>query len=256
MQRANSITTREITSFSDENQPGIKNDFVVKESLLRIVCNNQDIAVLSYLPDMQKEFAFGYLLANGLISSVEDVLKYDYSDERETVFMQIRQKLPAAILHSSSKATGSGCAASPQVISIDGLEQLPLKLKISSELIQKAIYDLQCNSVLFNETGGVHSAMLCRSDGTKIVRADDIGRHNAVDKIIGACLLHKDINPAECFAVSTGRLSSEIVIKAWRAGLQIIASRSSTTSRFTQVLKEFMSVNQEFAEIGRYFLKL
>lgn len=212
-------------------------DVLVTEALLRIVVNGQEIAIASHLPTMPKELAVGHLLANGLIESIEDVLDCEFAPERGVVFLEIKQKLPAAILASSKKAIGSGCMAIPQVISLKGLRPVESDLTIKPEMIQEATLALQTDSDLFRETGGVHSAALHGQDGKVLMRAEDVGRHNAFDKIAGACLLN-EISPALCFVVCTGRLSSEIVTKAWRLGLPILASRSSTTSRAVEIAQK------------------
>jgi FdhD protein len=227
----------DIIRFSDEGPPAGIKDVIITEALIRIVANGQELAVASHLPEMQRELAIGFLLSNGLISSLEDVLDWELDGERGVIYLEIRQKLPAAVLSSRKKAIGSGCMAVAQVISTDDLTPMGPGLAIPSPLIQEAAMALQAGSDLFRETGGVHSAALCQEDGSIILRAEDVGRHNAFDKIAGACLL-SGVDVSRCFAVCTGRLSSEIVTKAWRLGLPILASRSSTTSRAVEIARK------------------
>ena len=97
------------------------------------------------------------------------------------------------------------------------------------------LFHLCDDSVLFRETGGVHSVALCDREGSTLLRTEDIGRHNACDKLLGAVLLHGGFEPAQCIMMCTGRLSSEMVIKAWRLGVPVLASRSAPTSRAVEI---------------------
>ena len=96
-------------------------------------------------------------------------------------------------------------------------------IKLEAEKIWGLVRELNLRSEIYKKTGGTHSAMLCSFEGEVLSFAEDVGRHNAVDKVIGAGILGK-VDLGECVLISSGRQSSEIVLKVARSGIPIIAS--------------------------------
>jgi FdhD protein len=96
--------------------------------------------------------------------------------------------------------------------------------------------EFQRKSVLFRETGGVHSAALANGEAIRIFMAD-IGRHNAIDKVIGKALL-SGLNLADLVMLTSGRISSEIVLKVAHCGTPILVSRSAPTDRAVEMAKQ------------------
>jgi FdhD protein len=89
----------------------------------------------------------------------------------------------------------------------------------------------------FRRTGGTHAAAICGIDGSFLTFAEDVGRHNAVDKVIGMAALN-DIDFGRCFLALSGRLSSEIVLKAARVGLPIVASLAAAIDSGIKIADE------------------
>ena len=247
----NQIVKFKIKHFDKNGFSTIREDSVISETMLHIVCNCKEIAIISSLPGMEKELACGYLLSNGIINSQKDILFCEFSSICETVQVEIAPKLLSKSIFSRKYVT-SGCGAGFQVVFAD--EIIPLEfpfITFSQKIIVSAATELQNSSQLFRETGGVHSVALCDKTGEIIVRADDIGRHNAFDKIVGYSLLKNKINIKNCFAVCTGRLSSEIVIKAYQLQIPLIVSRSAPTSRGVVLAKKGNIGLVAFARNGR-----
>ena len=248
----NQIIKYKIHHYDKDGNCSIKEDSVITEKMVHIICNCKEIALISCLPGMEKELACGYLLSNGIIDSQKAILLCEFSEKCKTVQVEINPEL----LNKSKdfkRYITSGCGAGLQVVSVDDI--LPLKvdnLTFSAKAIVSAATELQNSSQLFRETGGVHSVALCDKNGIIVVRADDIGRHNAFDKIVGYCLLKNKIYVENCFAVCTGRLSSEIVIKAFRLQLPLIVSRSAPTSRGVDLSKKCNVGLVAFARSGRF----
>jgi FdhD protein len=96
-------------------------------------------------------------------------------------------------------------------------------LKVKAEVVFNSVNQLNFKAEVFRQTGGVHAAAIYKADGSLVALAEDVGRHNAVDKVIGMAAL-KQISFGECFLTSTGRLSGDIVFKASKVGLPIVAS--------------------------------
>lgn len=214
-----------------------REDAVASEVQLRIVVNDQELAVASILPGGEREFTYGLLLASGVIDSAVDVHDWQFDMERGVVFVGLAGDSPLADFAAPPVVLGTACGSEPLTVSSHRLRPITTALEVSPAAILSAAEALREDSALFRETGGVHSVALCRADGTIQLRADDIGRHNACDKVIGAALLDGGISVADTFMICSGRLSSEMVTKAWRFGLPLLASRSAPTSRGVEIAK-------------------
>jgi len=228
-----------IKRFKTDDGWSVFDDAVVRESFLRIKCNCRELAIISYLPGMEREFACGYLLVNGLVSSAEDIYGCEYNSKKGEVITAVKQHKPKEILDRAEKYVSSGCGGNLQAEPIEALKPLsgPFAPVAPSALVQ-ASHHMQSRSEIFKLTGGIHSVVLCNNKGEVIVCAEDIGRHNAFDKVVGYCLLNKSIRIDETFVVCTGRLSSEIVIKAWRIRMPLVVSRSAPTSRAIELARK------------------
>jgi FdhD protein len=116
------------------------------------------------------------------------------------------------------------------------LNPLP-KWRIDPQTISKTVRSLNFQAKVFRKTGGVHVAALFRQDGTLVVLAEDVGRHNAVDKVIGnAAQGHEDLNG--CFLALSGRITGDIVLKTARVGIPILASLSAAVDSGLEVAEK------------------
>jgi len=113
-----------------------------------------------------------------------------------------------------------------KLIETEDILNLNTEFVVSSELIFSSMIEMQKNTILFRETGGCHGAAIFDLNGTLITVKEDIGRHNAIDKVIGALLLKKEPFNNKILT-STGRLTGDSVLKAVRAQIPIVASLSA-----------------------------
>jgi len=224
-----------VTRIHREGAAERRDDTVAREVQLRIVVNDRELAVASVLPGQECEFTYGFLLTSGLIERANAVRGWQFDAERGVAFVELAGDAPLADFAAPPVALGTACGSEPLTVSSHRLSPIESDLCVHPQAILRAADALREDSVLFRETGGVHSVALCDSDGATLLRAEDIGRHNACDKLIGAALLGGEIDPARCFMMSTGRLSSEMVTKAWRLGVPLLASRSAPTSRAVEI---------------------
>jgi len=199
-------------------------DVVAVEKKVRISVNGKHAMSLYCSPQMIREFVVGVVFNEGLISGgwCAERLSITYGDE-------INVDIPAdGTIAEGEKVVTSGCAGG-----------LSLNRKLPEERIaDPSVFDLREIRGLYHEfqkrsegyrsTGGVHSAALADRD-RMLVFTEDIGRHNAVDKVIGYALL-EDIPFAGKIMLASGRLSSEIVLKCGRCGIPVIISRAAPTS--------------------------
>ena len=116
------------------------------------------------------------------------------------------------------------------------LQKLPIDLKIKAEIVSVAVRRLNTLAETFRKTGGVHIAALYSSKGELLTFAEDVGRHNAVDKVIGVYALKKG-DFSQCFLASSGRLTGDIVLKAARMGIPVVASLSAAVDSGIEVAK-------------------
>jgi formate dehydrogenase accessory protein FdhD len=117
----------------------------------------------------------------------------------------------------------SACGSQPSYQFLGRLPKVESSLTIDAKVILRCVNRLNSEAKIFRKTGGVHVAAICSQRGELVTLAEDIGRHNAVDKAIGLGALKKvDFNL--CFLALSGRLTGDIVLKAARAGLPIVAS--------------------------------
>lgn len=214
-------------------------DRVITEIPLTIFFNEKEFVTLLCSPDKLDYLAVGFLRSEGLINQAEDL--EDVSVDYDRGIVLVRSKTPADLLEKlyGKRTITSGCGKGTLFFhALDSLQSKPVKttMQINAETLLKLMSSLQEKSRLFKTTGGVHSAAL--ADSEKILfYSEDIGRHNAVDKIVGECLI-KNVPLENKILLSSGRLSSEIVIKGAKLGLPFIVSRSAPTSLSVELAEQ------------------
>lgn len=206
-------------------------DIVVKESPLTIILNNQELVTLLCSPVELDYLAVGFLFSEGLLNSKDEIKKVTVDDRRGIVRVDTgKGKKPSDELVFKRLIT-SGCGRGASFYSVaDIRDQAPVtsRLTISTNQVFALARELQHRSEVYRATGGVHSAALARSEGA-LVFSEDIGRHNAIDKIFGHCLL-TGIATDDGIIITSGRTSSEICLKVARRNIPILISKSAPTS--------------------------
>lgn len=208
-------------------------DEVVEEKSLSIYLNSQKITTLMCTPKDQNYLGLGFLFSEGLITDIKEIKKIEYNALRDTVKVQTRKKKRASGTLLKDETLVSGCGRGKSFQKIEDLNFLEdvlinLEFTLSAKQISNLMKEFEIKSSVFRSTGGTHSAALADKDEILLFN-EDIGRHNAVDKIIGESLFHK-IPLEDKLLISSGRVSSDILLKAWRAGINLILSRSAPTS--------------------------
>lgn len=197
-------------------------DVMVLEENLRIILNDQELVSLACSPDACKELAIGYLLDEGFIKHHSDIKSITWGEglciKVQTAMPFHRDIGPGRIHTAMGKSYASGT---------DSLPVINDKVIFEASHLLGLIRTLNDAALTFKQTGGVHSAALGGSDGF-IVRYEDIGRHNAVDKVFGYALLNNIPLHDKCLVLS-GRIASEILLKAARNGIPLVLSRSAPT---------------------------
>lgn len=222
-------------------------DKVAAEVPLTIVVNNEELATLLCSPAGLKELAVGYLLAEGFINSADDLAAIALNEKSVVVKIDTKQPLDRSFIEKKRIIT-SGCGRGETFFNYQDFSACPpvvSDLKISAQTILGLVAEFQKRSELFKETGGVHSAALCRN-GKIAALAEDIGRHNAVDKIIGEVTLRGESVNGK-FLLTSGRISSEIMVKAARLKVPLIVAHSAPTSLAVRIAKQLQITLVGFA---------
>jgi len=180
-------------------------DVVAREFPLTIILNNRETATLPCSPQKLNYLAAGFLASEGLINSHDDIIKITVYRKKGTVRVKTKKNTP----HAQAKKVDSD-------------------IEISAPQVFALMEDFTSRSKVFLATGGVHSAALADSENI-LVFSEDIGRHNAIDKVFGECLL-KDIATAGRLLITSGRVSSEIMLKAARRNVPLLISRAAPTN--------------------------
>lgn len=204
---------------------------VVREVPLTISVNVNELITLLTTGDANRELAIGFLLSEGFISKKEDLKSIRMDDEGGVAEVQLSVDTDFTEKLWGKRAVTSGCGKGATFYHVlDSLQarHVTSDVKVSPVQVYALMKELNRLSDLYKETGGVHNSALADGDQVVLFR-DDIGRHNAVDKIRGACFF-EDISIEDKLLITTGRMSSEIVVKVAKMGVPILVSRSAPTS--------------------------
>ncbi len=229
--------SREIEILRVKNGQGKREmDQVVEESPLTLFFNEQELVTLLCSPRDLKYLAVGFLRSEGLLGSLEELDSVLLDDERNIVFVKTKGQTNLAEKLYGKRTITSGCGKG--TVFFHALDSLKSKavtsnIRVKGEILFPLMRDLQDRSVLFKATGGVHSAALADTEQI-LVYNEDIGRHNAMDKIVGECLI-KGISLSDRILLTSGRLSAEIVLKGAKMGLPLIVSRSAPSSLAVEI---------------------
>ena len=206
-------------------------DVVALESPLTIILNNRELVTLLCSPAGLRYLAVGFLFSEGLLKSKDDIKKIIVDDRRGVVRVETEggEELAGDALFKRFITSGCGRGAS-FYNAVDALDQVKVDshFKVSTLEVLALVKEFQQRSQLYRATGGVHSAALADTRSI-IVFGEDIGRHNAVDKIFGQCILNGLATDGHMI-ITSGRISSEILLKVARRNISVIVSKSAPTN--------------------------
>lgn len=215
-------------------------DWIANEVILSIVVNQQELTNFSCSPYNLEEMAVGFIFSSGIISNLNEIAQISSCKENHKVSIILRDDVHFNIKRWQKNQTiTSGCGQGKS-INIETLRKMISKvegsLQIEPQYLCEIFSDLKIISQGYNNTGCIHSAALICKEGNSVLR-EDIGRHNAIDKVIGAGL-RLSIDFSKYFLCCSGRISSDMILKAGKAGIPIVASRAAPTSLAVDIASE------------------
>lgn len=197
---------------------------VCEEAPVELVVNDLHIATFMCTPQNLDELAVGHLFSRGLISGIKDILVLGVCDELHKIIVRTKNKLPESnyglekVLHSGCGGGGFFTGDFGKYKQVDSVFSIPL------EKLQSFTKEMFASAELYKTTGGVHCAAVA-DDSRLVICREDIGRHNAVDKVIGKGLF-LELDFRHHVIICTGRISSDMILKAAAAGFPVVVSRS------------------------------
>jgi FdhD protein len=218
------------------------------ELALTVEVNGRPVATLMALPGMERELAVGFCLSSGLIASFADILLVHYCRDDPALVTPLGrgavarlQARPAAVRDqgAGTQLVLSGCGSVE--LNLQALDLAPLPLPSGPLVPPAALGDMATRlrryPGTYRRTGGIHAAALFAPTGDLVAVAEDVGRHNAQDKVLGAAVL-RDQPLEDKVLLTTGRASHEMVTKALRMGVPVVGSFSVATSLAVQLAAE------------------
>ncbi len=239
-----------IKAYADRREE--KLDLVAEESPLTLFLNGREFITLLCTPEKMEYLAVGFLRSEGIIKTKDDVLAVKYDPEAGSVLLKTKKEDSLAEKLYGKRTLTSGCGKGTIFFNVlDSLKSRPLTGDVPitpGEIIElnKMLQDL---GETFKKTGGVHSAALCTREGV-VIFSEDIGRHNAVDKILGQALM-EDIPLEDKLLVTSGRISSEILLKAGKLKIAVIVSRTAPTTLSVELAENLGITVVGFVRGGR-----
>jgi len=226
-------------------------DVAAAEEPLDIRLHGRSFAVIMRTPGEDRALAAGFLLSERVIGSADDLGAVEHCrhpDETRAhhvvnVFLRgdAALRVPEMLEHRRQVIANSSCGVCGRA-TIDelraGVAPLPLDWTIEVAVIRELPDRLRARQANFDETGGLHGAAIFARDGALLASAEDVGRHNAVDKSIGALLLEEGESRPPGVLMVSGRVSFEIVQKAWMGSIPVVAAISAPTSLAIELARE------------------
>jgi len=234
-------------------------DRVAVELPLEVRLNSQPFSVIMRTPGADAHLALGFLLTESVIRSCADVERVDIDDVEGVVNVWLTPERESTVTNALAQrrqvAMNSSCGmCGRRTLESLSLDAAPFsnEWQVSGEVIPVLPAALRAAQAAFDETGGLHAAGLFDADGRLQASAEDVGRHNAVDKLLGRMLSEGRLPLDRTLLFVSGRTSFEIVQKAWAGGIRIVAAVSAPSSLAIDLAREAGMTLVGFVRDGRF----
>ncbi len=254
MNTQTSSKTKETVWVVENGKMRLRQDYLTTEEPLeiRIVPLQKTVAVTMRTPGADFELAAGFLYSEGVVNRREDIRRISYcvdelvdGEQRYNIVnVELRHGLipdlqPLERHFYTNSACGVCGKASLEALRLRGCPVIPTDFKVTPEIIYSLPDKLRAAQGIFTVTGGLHAAATFDAQGQLLNLREDVGRHNALDKLIGSALLSDELPLNNYIVLVSGRSSFEILQKSTTAGVPIVCSVSAPSSLAVSVAKEF-----------------
>ncbi len=227
----------EVKSFNEQSKYEIIK--IVDEKILTIYLNSQEILTAMTICDYPEYLAAGFLYNQNILNNLDEIESIEYNEELAVVVIRTKEKTLFEQKNIKRIKT-SGCALGTIFGDMfNKLTPIPKANKTQFKLshIRQLVKEINLTPSLYLEAGAIHGSVLCSSTGP-LVYMEDVGRHNAVDKVSGWMLI-ENVNPEDKILYTTGRLTSEMVLKAISMKIPVLVSRSGFTKLAVDLANQF-----------------
>ena len=246
------IANVQIRKVANENAIDTDDLLAVEEPLeIQLLCGNADerqqksISVTMRTPGNDEELAAGFLFTEGIIRNNREILfikKNSLDHNRILVGLQENvnphiQKLERNFYTTSSCGV-CGKSSIDAIKTISAYINEPDAICLKTEMVYSIHSQIRERQAIFNSTGGLHASALFDMEGNFIMLHEDVGRHNALDKVIGASLLNEELPLTNTILLLSGRVSFELIQKACMAGIKVITAVGAPSSLAVELAKE------------------
>lgn len=239
--------------YSKDGGYTVRRQWVVKEKPVTLYLNQREVVTLVCAGNHLDELAVGFFRAEGFIEELADLQRLEVDEENGKVEITTSGGTQLADRLWAKRTITSGCGkGSVFYYALDALLSKPVvsDLRVSAAQVWARVEELSRMSDTYRRTHGVHNTALTTVDEIILFR-DDIGRHNAVDMMVGHAFLHA-IPLQDKMLISTGRLTSEILIKAAKVGIPVLVSRNTATSLAIELAEQLNITLIGYARAGKF----
>ncbi|MEP6907142.1 MAG: formate dehydrogenase accessory sulfurtransferase FdhD [Pseudoxanthomonas sp.] len=240
-----------------EDVAHVIDDQLAEETPVAVHYDGEPFAVMMATPRDLQDFAYGFSLTEGR-TTADDIVDIEVKYVLEGVLLDIRTRTPAPVSDTQPRSLPgrSGCGLCGTRM-LEDVARRPPRVGdgpvLGSSSLQAALAALQQLQPLNTITGATHAAAWADSDGNLRLVREDVGRHNALDKLIGA-MLRERLDPQQGFALVTSRASYEMVTKAATAGITVLAAISAPTVLAVDLARDCGLTLAGFVRTGRHVL--
>ena len=233
-------TRKEVeTLHIDRDGSAVRTEWTAREFPLTIMLNGEQLVTVLCSPGELEALAVGFLFSEGFIRAKEEVTGLTLDAERGIVRIRTTGNKAVDEKLFGKRVLTTGCGRGMAFYSyadLDRKKKVLSDLQVTPEQVLSLSRRFQGASELYRTTRGVHSAALCDPENI-LFFAEDIGRHNAVDKILGRCLL-EGVAVSDRILITSGRISSEILFKTAGSGIPVLVSKSAPTDMGVDLARE------------------
>jgi formate dehydrogenase accessory protein FdhD len=208
-------------------------DYIAEETPFYLFVNTTFWATILCSPTDLRELAVGHFLSEGILKSTEEIEEIVHKEPEGTCYIKLKpdinveDRVKISRLHA--RVIPSACGSGSPYQYTGKTPKVKSNLKVKAQVIFDSVNQLNFKAEGFRRTGGLHVAAIYKAGGQLVALAEDVGRHNAVDKVIGIAALNK-VDFGECFLALSGRMSGDVAFKAAKVGLPIVASLAAALS--------------------------